>query len=82
MRPLVVLGMLGTTLDRAQGTARWERWRPTVDLCRHEDLVAAAARTAVRCWRSRPGRERPARIFSMRTGWPVCTESASALRRI
>jgi len=39
MRPLVVLGFLGTNLDRAQGPARWERWRPTVDLCRHEDLV-------------------------------------------
>jgi len=41
MRPLVVLGVLGTTLDRAKGPGRWERWRPTVDLCRHEDLVVS-----------------------------------------
>jgi len=41
MRPQVVFGFLGTTLDRAQGAGRWERWRPTVDLCRHEDLVVS-----------------------------------------
>jgi transcriptional regulatory protein RtcR len=35
-----VLGFLGTTLDRGgRGGARWDRWRPTVDLCRHPDLV-------------------------------------------
>ena len=34
----VVIGFLGTTLDRA-GKNRWDQWRPTVDLCRHEDLV-------------------------------------------
>ncbi|HEY8155204.1 MAG TPA: RNA repair transcriptional activator RtcR [Myxococcota bacterium] len=39
MHPKVVIGFLGTTLDRAQGPKRWERWRPTVDLCRHEDLA-------------------------------------------
>src|SRR5262245_61298133 len=38
-RPLVVLGVLGTTLDAGIGPRRWEKWRPTVDLCRHEDLV-------------------------------------------
>lgn len=37
-RPVVVLGLLGTTLD-AGGKKRWDRWRPTVDLCRHEDFV-------------------------------------------
>jgi transcriptional regulatory protein RtcR len=37
-RPLVVLGLLGPTLDRG-GRNRWHRWRPTVDLCRHEDFV-------------------------------------------
>ncbi len=41
MRPVVVLGFLGTTLDRATGPARWERWRPTVALCRHEDLAVS-----------------------------------------
>src|SRR5262245_22088601 len=35
----VAIGFLGTTLDRGGGATRWERWRPTVDLCRHEDLV-------------------------------------------
>jgi transcriptional regulatory protein RtcR len=34
----VVIGFLGTTLDRG-GHNRWERWRPTVDLCRQDDLV-------------------------------------------
>lgn len=35
----VVLGILGTTLDRAgKGAKRWDRWRPTVDICRQEDL--------------------------------------------
>jgi len=35
----VVLSMLGSTLDKGTGTRRWNRWRPTVDLQRHEDLV-------------------------------------------
>ena len=35
---MVVIGFLGTTLDRATGD-RWQRWRPTVNLCRHEDLL-------------------------------------------
>jgi transcriptional regulatory protein RtcR len=38
-KPLVVLGLLGTTLDTGKGPKRWERWRPTVSLCQHEDLV-------------------------------------------
>lgn len=38
-RPNVVLGMLGTTLDVGKGAKRWERWRPTVSLCQHEDFV-------------------------------------------
>jgi transcriptional regulatory protein RtcR len=38
MEHSVALGFLGVTLDRAGGN-RWERWRPTVDLCRHEDLL-------------------------------------------
>ncbi len=37
-RPTVVLGLLGATLDRG-GKHRWERWRPSVDLCRHEDFI-------------------------------------------
>jgi transcriptional regulatory protein RtcR len=41
MKPIVALGFIGTNLDRATGPLRWERWRPTVDLCRHDDLVLA-----------------------------------------
>ena len=37
-RPTVVLGLLGSTLD-ASPRGRWERWRPTIDLCRHEDFL-------------------------------------------
>jgi transcriptional regulatory protein RtcR len=39
MSRTVALGFLGTTLDRASGAERWQRWRPSVDLCRHEDLA-------------------------------------------
>jgi transcriptional regulatory protein RtcR len=36
----VVIGQVGTTLDRARPPVdRWERWRPTVALCQHEDLL-------------------------------------------
>ncbi len=35
----VVIGMLGTTLDRADGPDRWSQWRPTVSLFQHEDLL-------------------------------------------
>jgi len=35
----VVIGLFGTTLDGGAREQRWERWRPSVDLCRHEDLV-------------------------------------------
>lgn len=35
----VVIGILGTTLDAGVGPKRWERWRPTVSLCQHEDLL-------------------------------------------
>ncbi len=40
MKPLVVIGILGSTLDTA-GRGRWSRWRPTVDLCRHPDLLVS-----------------------------------------
>jgi transcriptional regulatory protein RtcR len=37
---LVVIGLLGSVLDQpVQGPKRWEKWRPSVDLCRHEDLL-------------------------------------------
>lgn len=35
----VIVGLLGTTLDRGTGPDRWESWRPTVSLCQHEDLL-------------------------------------------
>lgn len=35
----VVIGLLGPTLDHGNGPQRWERWRPTVSLCQHEDLL-------------------------------------------
>ena len=42
--------------------------------------TAAAASTAVRCWRASPGCLRPARILSMANGWPVTSDSPSAVR--
>lgn len=33
-----MIGLVGANLDRG-GRNRWERWRPTLDLCRHEDFV-------------------------------------------
>jgi transcriptional regulatory protein RtcR len=35
----VVIGLIGTVLDAGQGTARWEKWRPTVSICQHEDVL-------------------------------------------
>src|SRR3569623_312474 len=39
MRPLVVIGFLGSTLDASKfGPTRWNKWRPTVALAMHQDL--------------------------------------------
>ncbi len=35
----MVIGLLGTTLDGGRGNGRWDRWRPTVALAQHDDLV-------------------------------------------
>lgn len=35
----VALGIYGSTLDAGAAAKRWDRWRPTVSLCRHDDLV-------------------------------------------
>ena len=35
----MVIGLLGATLDNGVDARRWERWRPTVDLCRQDDLL-------------------------------------------
>src|SRR6476659_7715814 len=38
-RRRVVIGLLGTTLDRSTGKRRWEGWRPSVAICQHPDLL-------------------------------------------
>jgi transcriptional regulatory protein RtcR len=39
MKPTVVIGFLGSTLDASKmGPSRWNKWRPTVGMCMHEDL--------------------------------------------
>ncbi len=38
-KKLIILGLLGTQLDRGSGPRRWEGWRPSVSLCQHEDLL-------------------------------------------
>ncbi|MGK3999910.1 RNA repair transcriptional activator RtcR [Sorangium sp. So ce1024] len=38
-KPTVVLGMLGPSLDMGKTPERWSRWRPSVALCQHEDLL-------------------------------------------
>ncbi len=35
----VVIGFLGTVLDRRGKTNRWESWRPSVAICQQEDLL-------------------------------------------
>ncbi len=35
----ILFGLLGTTLDAGDGSSRWERWRPSVSICQHEDLL-------------------------------------------
>ena len=39
MKRKVVIGFLGTQLDSGLGAARWEKWRPTVSLAQHDDLM-------------------------------------------
>jgi len=41
MKKTVVIGLLGPTLDMGKKSKRWERWRPTVALCQHEDLLVS-----------------------------------------
>jgi transcriptional regulatory protein RtcR len=39
MKPVTVIGFLGSTLDAAKfGPSRWAKWRPTVSICMQEDL--------------------------------------------
>ncbi|MEO8023087.1 RNA repair transcriptional activator RtcR [Polaromonas sp.] len=39
MKKKVVMGFLGTQLDSGLSAARWEKWRPTVSIAQHEDLI-------------------------------------------
>jgi transcriptional regulatory protein RtcR len=38
-KPLIVIGLLGSTLDAGLGAKRWNRWRPTISVCQHPDLL-------------------------------------------
>ena len=37
----VIIGLLGPSLDNGRGPERWERWRPSVSLCQHPDLLVS-----------------------------------------
>ena len=39
MKSRVVIGFLGSTLDQGKNPDRWQRWRPTVAMCQHDDFV-------------------------------------------
>jgi len=40
MKKTVIIGLLGSTLDYGGKSARrWQRWRPSVALCQHDDLL-------------------------------------------
>src|SRR5258708_34662597 len=41
MKKTVVLGLLGTTLDRWNREDRWEKWRPTISIFQHEDFLVS-----------------------------------------
>jgi transcriptional regulatory protein RtcR len=38
MKKNVAIGFLGINLDNGKGAKRWERWRPSVDLCQQDDM--------------------------------------------
>ncbi len=36
----VVISILGTNMDqRGKGDKRWDKWRPTISMCQHDDLL-------------------------------------------
>ena len=39
MNKTIVIGLLGPVLDSGKRPSRWERWRPTVSVCQHSDLL-------------------------------------------
>lgn len=38
-REKVIIGLLGSNLDKARSENQWETWRPTVSICQHPDLL-------------------------------------------
>jgi transcriptional regulatory protein RtcR len=38
-KDIVIIGILGPNLDAGEGIERWERWRPTVSLGQHPELL-------------------------------------------
>ncbi len=38
MKKNIAIGFLGINLDNGKGAKRWERWRPSVDLCNQDDM--------------------------------------------
>lgn len=63
----VVLGIVGSVLDAGFHNERWQKWRPTVSLCQHPDLVVgrfellhqAPHRDTARCVAADIGRVSP-----------------------
>lgn len=41
MKKTVVLGILGSVLDSGFRGERWNKWRPSVSLCQHDDLAVS-----------------------------------------
>ncbi len=39
MKKNVVIGLIGSVLDAGTGPSRWDRWRPSVALCQHDNLL-------------------------------------------
>lgn len=39
VKKTVVIGFVGSTLDQGKRPDRWQRWRPTMSLLMHEDLI-------------------------------------------
>ena len=37
----IVIGLVGRSLDNGEGAERWEKWRPSVAICMHEELLVS-----------------------------------------
>lgn len=49
MKKSVVIGFLGTTLDKGPADGkRWEMWRPTLSLCQQDNLLVSRLSTSAR----------------------------------